>query len=158
MPPPPHTASQVGPQRKTRNAADHLGLSRFCLTLPTSHSGNSRDADEDREGDIIPRRHKRLGRASANPLALQLHTQPPNIIPNLPRGHVTHRSAGEQGSPCWTGWMFRLLSKTTKGTETRLRGTQKRLGRDRWIIKPQSCPSIMRPIFPDNLCWAPQWP
>ena len=36
--------------------------------------------------DIIPRRHKRLGRASANPLALQLHTQPPNIIPNLPPG------------------------------------------------------------------------
>ena len=85
MPPPPHTASQIGPQRKTRNAADHLGLSRFCLPFSTFRSRNSRDADEDRECDIIPRRHKRLGRASANPLALQLHTQPPNIIPNLPR-------------------------------------------------------------------------
>ena len=35
------------------NAADHLGSPRFCLPFSRLQSRNSRDADEDREGDIL---------------------------------------------------------------------------------------------------------
>ena len=63
IPPPPHTASQVGPQRKTRNAADHLGL----LVKPGASAdkrGGQRN-DENFSVHLIDSLHVHLSRSSS---------------------------------------------------------------------------------------------